>query len=79
MKRVEVWTSRWEHADYGSAVIYWTWRSVGGGAYEPSVVAVNFDLFTPESEQQALLVLLAGTRSVREVDRSLTGDRTSAG
>jgi len=56
-----------EHPVHGSARVFWRWQLAGASwAWVP--VAVEYDLFTPVSEQE---VLTAGLLRAR-VDRSLS-------
>lgn len=57
MRRLDVWCTEYEHPEFGTAIITWTWRPVRDyrGAYEPYPLAVQFDLLTPVDEQAKLL------------------------
>lgn len=75
MERLSLWRTEWEHAEYGSATIWWTWKPAGRSMLEATPVAVDFDLFTPDSEKDALLALLAEPREKRYLDRGVKGAR----
>ncbi len=46
-----------EHPSHGSARVFWRWVKRGRG-YAAEPIAVEFDLFTPDSEAERLTELL---------------------
>lgn len=55
MKQVEV--TVWVHPTYGEARVFWRWKEAGEGMrWVP--VGVEFDVFTPDDEQEAMLAEL---------------------
>lgn len=62
----ETWWIEMEHPIYGTAKVSSRWQRVGRGLYAAVVTAVEFDLFTPQAEQEALMAMIR-TTNIRAV------------
>ena len=64
--------TEWEHPDYGIVRVFWRWTTLNGWSYFNEPVAVEFDLFTPDSEKRQMLADLAETADRVRIDRSIS-------
>jgi len=67
MRRPRVWCEIFEHPEHGKILVWSTWRRddyVHGGtvreAWRPCPIAIEFDLFTPDSVRSELTAQLLG-------------------
>ena len=72
---MEVFLQELEHPDYGTVRVFWRWVKMSPWSWSISPVAIEFDLFTPDSEKRALLDMLDLVRIDRSVSVSATEDR----
>jgi len=64
----EAYVVEFEHPRFGSARVFFRWRATKCQSFRWIPVAVEFDLFTPESEVAGLTEALESLR----VDRSIS-------
>ncbi len=63
--------SDWEHPDWGTVRVFYRWTATEYG-FSNVAVAVEFDLFTPVSEQTAMVLDLRSRNQAVRVDRSVS-------
>ena len=63
--------SEWEHPDWGIVRVFYRWETTNGLSWYKVSVAVEFDLFTPDSEVAAMALDLRSRNESARVDRSL--------
>ena len=61
-----------EHPEYGTLRVFWRWEyAPDGNSGHPIPVAIEFDLFTPDSEKEVILHDLRMRRSPDRIDSTV--------
>jgi len=67
--------AEYEHPDHGLVRVFWRWEPATPPEWKWCPVIVEFDLFTPDSEQEALLEELVAVRVDKSVSVSASEER----